>query len=225
MYEETNLNWNWHVKQTDHWFTASHLIHHNTPDVLRVLFLHVRCVPHTHTHTFQFRHSFVFRLSQTHTCKQTCRLIHVMLLSRCGAFDIRLPAADAAAANANTAQSKKKATIMTERQMKPHAAEELLPPPHLSRIREKYSLQCQPWYSQSLPLGFHGWAVLLCFFVVMICIQSSCMLPPAPTKSQTQPPECDESDWFSVPSRREGLDKGGYRPCFGLSTFHLEAVK
>lgn len=186
------------------------------------------CVTHTHTHTFQFRHPSELCWSQTHTCKQTCRLIRVMLL-RCGASDIRCPAADAAAANANTAQRKKTAANMTQRQMKPHAAEELLPPPHLSRIREeKYSLQCQPWYSQSLPLGFHGWTVRLCFFVVMICIQPACTLPPAPTKSQTQPPECDKSDWFSVPSQ-EGRGwirgAGGYRPCFGLSKFQLEAVK
>lgn len=50
--------------------------------------------------------------------------------------------------------------------------------------------------------------------------------PPALTKSQTQQPQCAETDWFLLPpAEREGVKKVGFGSCFGLSTFHLEAVK
>lgn len=142
-----------------------------------------------------------------------------MLLSRCGEFDVRLPAADAAA-NANTAQSKKTAPNRRQRQMKLHTSCCALTQ---QENKGRYSLQRQPGNSQSLPLGFHGWNELLCSFVVMICVPSACMQPPPP---QTQPPECDESDWFSVPLEEgRGWGSEGYSHRFGLTTVHLEAVK
>lgn len=66
----------------------------------------------------------------THTRAHRHTTTSKLLLPSCEGFDIRLPAADAAA-NANAAQSLKQqwktATNMTQRQMKLHTAEELPP--------------------------------------------------------------------------------------------------
>lgn len=166
--------------------------------------------------TFKSSTSFVFCIYHKHThVNAPLRHTHDAVVKVWRVWRQTLPAADAAA-NANAAQSKK--TAANRREVKLHAAEELL-----QDNKGKYSLQRQPGNSQSLPLGFHGWTELLCSIVVMICVPSACTQPPPP---QPQPPECDESDWFSVPLEEgRGWGSEGYSPCFGLFTFHLEAVK
>lgn len=55
------------------------------------------------------------------------------------------------------------------------------------REKGKYSLQCQPWNPQSLPLGFHGRACARSLYCVHdIFTSSACPHPHALTKSQSQ---------------------------------------
>lgn len=190
-------------------------------------------------HVMQLRHSFCLTryLSVHHTHvhentnaehTQTHRLTttSLLLLPSCEGFDIRLPAADAAAANANAAQSLKQqwktATHMTQRHTLRRSC-------HPGRITEENT------HSSVSPgiLSLSRWAFMaeLCSFALLwswyaFTLPACLPPPPALTKSQTQPPQCDETDWFSLPQQKgRGLKKGGLSSCFGLSTFHLEAVK
>lgn len=63
----------------------------------------------------------------------------------------------------------------------------------------------------------------------MIRIHAACLpafCPPALTKSPNPATaERPERLIFSPPTKREGVKKGSFGSCFGLSTFHREAVK
>lgn len=161
-------------------------------------------------------HAWAFSLTNTRTYTE-------WLLPSCNRSDVRLPAADAAAANANakTEQSLKPmwktATYDTETDEAAHCRGAISPS---QGHGGKYSLKSQPRYSQSLPLGFHGWTVLVCSVVVMICMHIGC-LPPVSDwqKSHTQPPQCKEKNRFHLPPQKGGGKKGGPRLLFW--SFHV----
>ena len=178
-----------HVMQLRHSFCLTHYlsVHHTRA------WKH-KCRTHTDTHT------------NTHRLTNTS----LLLLPSCEGFDIRLPAADAAA-NANAAQSLKQqwktATHMTQRHTLRRSC-------HPSRITEENT------HSSVSPgiLSLSRWAFMaeLCSFALLwswYAFTLPACLPPAPpalTKSQTQPPQCDETDWFSLPPQKgRGLKKGG----------------
>lgn len=132
--------------------------------------------------------------------------------SSCEGFDIRLPAADAAAtANASAAQSLKQqwktATNMTKRWGKLLAAEEL----RLVRKRRKILTLASALEFSASPAGL-SWLnralLLYCGHDTHSrCLPAFC--PPAPTKSPNPATaERPERLIFSPPTKREGVEKG-----------------
>lgn len=169
------------------------------PDTLSVCPSHT-CMNTQMQNTHRHTHTNTHRLTNT----------SLLLLPSCEGFDIRLPAADAAA-NANAAQSLKQqwktATHMTQRHTLRRSC-------HPGRITEENT------HSSVSPgiLSLSRWAFMaeLCSFALLwswYAFTLPACLPPAPpalTKSQTQPPQCDETDWFSLPPQKgRGLKKGG----------------